>query len=105
MGRTLVTTSIIIIFALLAFIVGAGTFIGWVMISDASDRRKHYKVTVATKPDGTLGVYKSKSCEMGKKAYTVPGRNDTLLINIDVRLLDGGVTITDMRDAKGLDWT
>jgi hypothetical protein len=88
---------------IVAIILGGGAML-WYIVGDIRDRRKHYRVTVTTKPDGTLDVYKSKLCAMGKEPITIPARNDTPLLNIDVRLLDGEVTVSDLRNAKGLDW-
>ena len=95
-----IKTAYYIITILLAIIVLGGGSTLWYIIADARDRRKHYKATVTVKPDGTLDVYKSKLCEMGREPITIPRREDTLLLNIDVRLLDGEVTVSDLRRSE-----
>lgn len=94
-----------IIGILAAIIVGGSAFAIWFVVSENADRRKHYKVTVTLKPDNTLDVYKSKWIEMGREPITIPARGDMPLIDIDIRLLDGEVSISDVRPKNdGLDW-
>jgi len=92
--------SILIIIALVTFIVGGGIFVIWFVASDAKERRRHYKITLAVGAGGTLNVYRGKWTAMGREALTVVPGTDDMLADIDIRLSDGSVVVTDLRDRK-----
>ena len=90
-------TLYLIIAALVAFIVGGGAFVLWFIVSEARERRKHYKVTITVKPDGTMGEYKSKPVVLGKEPITVIPRDEMPIADVYVNLLDGSMRVSDMR--------
>ena len=94
---------LVIIGTLAAVIVGGAAFAIWFFASENADRRKHYKITLTVKPDGTLGEYRSKLEPMGREPLTVVPRNDALICDLDVRLSDGAVTVYDLRQKESLE--
>ena len=93
-------TYLYIIGILMAVIVGGSAFAIWFVVSENADRKKHYKITLTTGPDGTLHVYKGKLVETSREALTiVPGTED-MIADVDIRLIDGAATVTDLRVRK-----
>jgi hypothetical protein len=93
-------TYLYIIGTLAAIIVGGSAFAVWFVVSENADRRKHYKITLTAGPDGTLHVYKGKLVETSREALTiVPGTED-MIADVDIRLIDGAATVTDLRVRK-----
>ena len=97
------STSTIVILTLIAVIVGGGAFVVWMLVSDANERRKHYKVTLTVKPNNTIGVYYSKMEPIGRHPITVVPGDDTPFVDLDVHLSDGKVEVTDIRPLT-LEW-
>ena len=90
-------TYLYIIATLLALLIGGGAFVIWLVTDGAKESRKHYKLTLTVTPEGSLGVYKSKSTEMSRKAMTIVPFNDTSFADIDIRLSDGKAVVFDLR--------
>lgn len=82
---------------LIVLMIGMACSFAWFIRVDASDRCKHYRLTITTSLDGTLCTYRSKMTERGKEAIVVVPYADTLIASISIQLSDGSATVTDMR--------
>lgn len=89
-----------VVAGLVVLLAGLGiSFLAYIR-ADTKDRRKHYKITLASGPDGALRVYCGKWTSMNREALTtVPGTDD-MIADIDIRLIDGVACITDLRNRK-----
>ena len=94
------TTPYYVIGALAVLLVGTGIASLWYIRTDASDRRKHYKLTLTISPDGELGTYTSKLTEAGRDAIVVVPFHDIAFADVDIRLSDGAAVVTDLRNRK-----
>lgn len=79
-----------------AILLESGAFI-WYLRAEANDRRKHRKITITIKENGTLGIYRSKWELVGREPLTVVPGEDTPLVNLDVHLGSGTVSVYDIR--------
>lgn len=91
------TTLYYVIATLIVLMTGMACSFVWFVRCEARDRRKHYKITLAIAPDGSLSIHESKLTERGREALVVVPYSDTLLADIDIRLSDGKATVTDLR--------
>lgn len=89
-----------VIAGLVVLMVGMGISFLWYIRADASDRRKHYKITLASGPDGVLNVYRGKLTAVGREALTVAPGTDDMIADVDIRLSDGAAVVTDLRNRK-----
>ena len=95
-----VTTLYYVIGALAVLLVGTGWTCLWYVRTDAKDRRKHYKLTLTSGPDGVLHVYRGKLTDAGREALTVVPGTDDMIADVDIRLSDGAAVVTDLRNRK-----
>ena len=94
------TTLYYVIGALVVLMAGMGiSFLGYIR-TDASDRRKHYKITLTSGPDGALRVYRGKLTDSRHEALTVAPGTDDMIADVDIRLSDGAAVVTDLRNRK-----
>jgi len=96
----MMTTLYYVIGALAVLLVGTGWTSLWYIRTEASDRRKHYKITLTISPDGELGTYTSKLTEAGRDAIVVVPFHDIAFADVDIRLSDGAAVVTDLRNRK-----
>jgi len=94
------TTLYYVIGALAVLLVGTGIASLWYIRVDASDRSKHYKITLTSGPDGALHVYCGKLTDAGREALTVVPGTDDMIADVDIRLSDGAAVVTDLRNKK-----
>lgn len=91
------TTLYYAIAGLIVLMIGMACSFAWFIRADASDRLKHYRITITTSLDGALCTYRSKMTERGKEAIVVVPYADTLIASVSIQLCDGSATVTDMR--------
>ena len=94
------TTLYYVIAILAVLLVGTGWTCLWYIRTDAKDRRKHYKLTLTSGPDGALHVYRGKLTDTGREALTIAPGIDDMIADVDIRLSDGAAVVTDLRNRK-----
>lgn len=92
--------AIYIIGTLIAFIVGGGAFIVCYILADIRERRKHYRIIVTVQESGALGIHKSKLTERGREPLVIFPYTEKPLLQIDVKVLDAVVKVTDIRPER-----
>ena len=91
------TTLYYAIVGLIVLMIGMACSFAWFIRVDASDRRKHYQITITVSPDGILCTHRSGMTEAGKEAIVVVPYANAPIANINIQLSDGSATVTDMR--------
>lgn len=95
------STAIGIIATLSALLVGGAAFVLWFVRSDTQDRKKHYRMVITVKPDGKLGIYKSRLAEMYKRPIVIVPGDDFPVVRLDIKMLDASVKVVDIREERG----